>query len=239
MAITITALAAATASTTNATSYTGNAGVTAAGDVVIFFGMLTGVASIFPLPQMLDTGGNVTFTNVTSLTKASGADLLFVGWAYTPTSVTITPQLANPPGVATNNTGGFISCVRVAGSTITNTASQTPVQSAGNSGSTANPFVTFSAATNTNNAIIVYGGNGTNSTTQWTPPTGFTELVELAYNTPTASIEVAYRLSGGTATTYTWTNANTTPWGTLALEIAPAGGVTSFDPMGMSGFFGM
>ena len=84
--------------------------------------------------------------------------------------------------------------------------------------------------------IMLFGANGTNSTTQWTPPTGFTEMSEVAYNTPANSGQTSYINNGNGASTLSWTNANTTPWGTVGIEFIA---YVPFDPMGRMGFFGI
>lgn len=225
MALAFTALAAANASTSNASSYPGTAGTPTAGDLLICFVMCSG-----------NTAGSMTGTFtwnlLTSFTKNAGADTIYVFWAYAATATSTTPTFATSGG---NGSGCIISCVRVTGG-----EGQTQPyirQIASNTGTTANPTAVFAAAPLTGNGILGFASNGTNSATQWTAPSLFTEISEVAYNTPANSGETVSRVSGQTATTLTWTNANTTSWRTVALEFYVAGtGPTPDDSS--SGFFG-
>ena len=230
MAITFASLATPLASTTNqSTVYTATAGTAQSQDILIAFVSVSGNTTAGTM-----AGGGLTWTLVTSGAKATNVDLCLVYWAYVSTGASITPTYT--PSAAT--TGCIIAVTRVIGSTGTSGALNLVQAAVTATGATANPTITFGAATNTANGILVLAANGTNSTTQFTAPTGFTELIEVAYNTPTNGVETAYRVSGGTATTYTWTNVNTSSWRTFGLEFARAVS-TSFDPMGMLGFFGM
>jgi hypothetical protein len=230
MAISFASLSTAFAATTNqSTAYTGTAGTASAGDILIAFVSVSGNTTAGTM-----AGGSLTWTLVTSASKNAAADFCLVYWAYVASTVSVTPSYT-PSAAAT---GCTIDVVRVVGSTGTSGALNLVQAAATATGTTANPTIVFGAATNTNSGILLFGANGTNSSTQWTAPTGFTELQEVAYNTPANSSESAYRISGGTATTYTWTNANTTSWRTFGLEFAAAQ-ATTFDPMGMMGFFGI
>lgn len=226
-----TQLSAALASTTNATSYAGNAGTPVAGDMLICFVSTSGLTTSGSM-----TGGGWTWTNVKSFTKNAGADVINVFWAYASTATSTTPTFATGGVTAT---GCIISCVRCTGLTdqtsFTNSLQQAIVT---NTGSTTNPTVVFGSALNSANGVLAFAANGTNSTTQWTAPTGFTEISEVAYNTPANSGETASIGSGASGTTLTWTNANTTAWGTVGIELISLVG-TSFDPFGQLGFFGL
>lgn len=231
MAVTFTQLSAALASTTNATSYAGNAGTCNAGDMLICFVSTSGLTVAGAM-----TGGSLSWVNVKSFTKNAGADVINVFWAYSATSVSVTPTFSTTGPTAT---GCIISCVRVSGLLDQTSFTASLYQSvATNTGSTANPTVVMFSAINANNGVLAFASNGTNSTTQWSPPSGFTEISEVAYNTPANSGETVSLSSGSTATTLTWTNANTTAWGTVAIELAPAPWSPT-DAMGMMGFFGI
>jgi len=230
MAVSFTLLSTPVASTANqSTAYTGTAGTAQAGEVLISFASVSGNTTAGTM-----AGGSLTWTLVTSGLKNTNADFCAVYWAYAASTVSVTPSYT-PSAAAT---GCIIIVTRVAGATSTSSALNLTQTAVTATGTTANPTITFGAATNTSNGVLVLVANGTNSTTQFTAPTGFTELSEVAFNTPTNGAEVAYRISGATATTYTWTNANTTSWRSFGLEFT-AVPVTSFDPMGMMGFFGM
>lgn len=230
MPVSFTLLSASLASTANqATAYTGTAGTAASQDMLIAFVVASGNTTAGTM-----AGGGLTWNLLTSQTKNAGADIVAVYWAWVATGVSVTP--AYTPSAAA--TGCIIAVVRVAGSTASAAGPNLQQTTATATGTTANPTVTFGTATLTNNGLLLFAANGTNSTTQFTAPTGFTELSEVAYNTPANAGQVSSRTSGGTATTYTWTNANTTSWRTFGLEFVEAV-ADSFDPFGQMGFFGL
>ena len=232
MAVSFTQLAAGTADTGNqSTAYLGTAGTPAAGDLLIAFVVCAGNTAIGTL-----TGGGFTWSVLTSA-AISTTHFCSIWWAAAPTATSTT--LSYLPAAAA--TGCILYGVRVTGArsqTLATVGEALQQAAVTNSGSTANPPITFGSNTTAGNGLLLFGANATNSTTQWTAPTGFTELTELAQNAPATSGEVAQLSPVVTpATTYTWTNANTSTWRTFGLEFAAAG--TSFDPMGMMGFFGM
>ena len=228
---TFSLLSADLASTTNATSYAGNAGTPAAGDMLICIVATSGLTTAGSL-----TGGGWTWTNVKSFTKNAGADVINVFWAYASAATSTTPTFATGGVTAT---GCIISCIRCSGLTdqtnFTNSLKQAIVT---NTGSTANPTVVFGSALTSTSGVIAFATNGTNSATQWTAPSGFTQLSQVSYNTPANSGQTSTLNSGSTATTLTWTNANTTAWGTVGIELISAV-ATSYDPFGQYGFFGL
>lgn len=233
MAVLFTQLAVGTASTANqSTAYTGTAGTPATGDLLIAFVVVAGNTTNGTL-----SGGGFTW-NVLTSAAISTTHFCSIWWAAASSATSTT--LSYLPSAAA--TGCILYCVRVTGTTNQTSATlgQALKQAAvTNSGSTINPTVTFGANTTAGNGLLLFAANATNSTTQWTPPTGFSELTELAFNTPTTSGEVANLSPVITpATLYTWTNANTTTWRTFGLEF-DALPSTSFDPMGTMGIFGM
>lgn len=233
MAITFTQLATGTASTANqSTAYTGTAGTPSAGDLLIAFIVVAGNTTIGTL-----SGGGFTW-NVLTSAAISTTHFCSIWWAAASTATSTT--LSYLPSAAA--TGCILYCVRVSG-TVNQTSAivgEALKQAAvTNSGTTAAESVTFGSNTTIGSGLLLFGANSTNSTTQWTAPAGFTEMTELAFNTPATSGEVARLASVVTpATTYTWTNANTTAWRTFGLEF-DAEPSTSFDPMGTMGIFGM
>tara|TARA_R110000868_G_scaffold362028_3_gene624079 strand:+ start:1771 stop:2469 length:699 start_codon:yes stop_codon:yes gene_type:complete len=213
MALAFTQLAAATASTTNAASYAGTAGTPVAGNLLICFVMASGKNTQGSL------AGTFTWTRLTSFTYNTNADIIEVFWAYAATATSTTPTYT--VGTGGNATGCIIYCVRVTGA-----EGQTQPyirQIATNTGLAANPSITFGAAALTGNGLLGFASNSTNSATQWTAPTGFTEMSEVAYTTPAKSGQTSQAASGITATTISWTNVNTTAWGVIMLEFYVAG----------------
>ena len=233
MAVTFTQLAIGTASTANqSTAYLGTAGTPAAGDLLIAFIVAAGNTTIGTL-----SGGGFTW-NVLTSAALSTTHFVSIWWAAAPTATSTT--LSYLPSAAA--TGCILYCVRVTGTAnqLSATVGQALQQAAVTAtGTTAAEAFTFGANTTAGNGVLAFASNLTNSATQWTPPTGFIEMTELAFNTPTTSGEVAQLANVITpATTYTWTNANTTQWRVFGVEFAAAQ-ATTFDPMGMLGFFGL
>lgn len=215
MAIVFTQLATGTASTSNTNSYAATAGTPAEGDLLIAFV----IASDTVAPGSF-TGGGFNWKLLTSFTKNGGLDTFYIFWAIA-TSATSTTPTFNCSG--DNATGCSIYVLRVTGD-------QSKIrpfirQFKTNTGTTANPSVTLSEAILTGSGVCGLAGNGTNSAAQWTQPSSWSENSELAYNTPSNSFHVSSRASGETGSTITWTNANTTAWGAIVLEISVDGSV--------------
>lgn len=208
MPMSCTQLAAGSANTNNnQTTHAGNSGSPAAGDLLIAIVQVSGNTVAGSM------SGTWRWTFLTSFTKNSGADTVYIYWAYA-SAATLTAPVYNISG---NSTGSAMIVLRLTGLEGQQVPSVRQMVSA--VASTANPAVTLNYAVNTNNGVIGIATNTTNSSTQWTMPTGWTaEVTELAYNTPGTSLQVCYRTSGETGRTITWTNANTTAWGVMVIE---------------------
>lgn len=227
MPLAFTALAAASATTTNASSYNSNAGTPAAGDLLICFVLASGNTNG-------SLSGTFTWTRLTSFTKNSGADTIYIFWAYAATATNTTITFTSSSG---NCTGCIISCVRVTGGEGVRQPYLRQI-SPPTTSAVVNPVVTFNTAPLTGNGCLAFATNGVNSTTQWTAPTSWTEVSEVAYGTPNNSAQTCFRASGETSATLTWTNANTgSPSGLIALEFYNAGTGPNPDN-NISGFFG-
>ncbi len=215
--MTVTALAASSTSTSNATSYAGTAGTPAAGDLLIAVVVASDTTAAGTMT------GTFVWSKLTSFTKNGGLDTIYVFWAYAATATSVTPTFACTADAAT---GCLISVYRL--TALDNQTAPYIRQMKSAIASTANPSVTMDAAVLVGNGVIGFGGNGTNSSTQWTAPTRWTELHENTFATPSNSIETAYRASGETATTITWTNANVTAWGVMVIEFYVGGTVRPY-----------
>lgn len=238
MPVTFTPLAAASASTANqSTAYNGNAGTPLAGDLLVAFVVVSGNLDVGTF-----SGGGLTWTKYGFETSnSSSTSLASVWWAAATTATSVTPSYL-PFSAAT---GCAISCVRVRG-TVNQTnlplaLQQTSDITSNFTAAAPNPIYNFQVSSVlSNNGVLLFASNNTNSNTQWTPPTGFTEISEVAFNTPANSLSTAFRTSGATGTAFQWTNANSTNWIMMGLEFAEQIVVgTSFDPMGMMGIYGL
>jgi hypothetical protein len=208
MAITITQLAAISGSTSNTNSYAGTAGTPAAGDLLLAFVVASDTTAVATMT------GAWTWKLFTSFTYNAGVDTIYVFYSYATAATSTTPTF---DCTGDNATGACIYCLRFTGSY----GVKVPVirQKATNTGNTANPSVTMPYAVLTTNAVIGIASNLTNSAAQWTQPSGWTENAEVSYNTPPHSFHISSRTSGETGTTISWTNANTTNWGVMVLEL--------------------
>ena len=231
MALSFTQSGVSVTNTANqATAYAGTTATPAAGDLLICAVLCTGNTVVGTL------SGQWTWTLLTSFTTGAGANIFSIWWAYAATATSTTPSYL--PNAAA--TGCIIHCTRITGAE----GQQQPYirQVATNTASTANPTVVFGSAPLAGNGILTWGTNLTNLATQWSGPTSFTEVAELAMNTPTTSLQIAGRASGQTTATLTWTNANVTAWTTYAIEFYVAGTGPTEVSNGMSvggGFFGI
>ena len=216
MAVAFTQLATMSASTSQATSYAGTAGTPAAGDLLIAFVLASDTTAAGTMT------GSWTWTKLLSFTKNGGLDTFYVFWAIATAATSTTPTFDCTGDQAT---GCLIYCLRVTGD---NPKIRPFIrQFKTNTGSSTNPSVTMNTAILTGNGVCGMVGNGTNSSTQFTAPTSWTENAENTYATPSNALEVASRASGETGSTITWTNSNTTAWGAVVLEIAVDGSVPS------------
>lgn len=232
MALAFTALAAATASTSNTNSYAGNAGTPSSGDLLICF-----VSAQTTVAAGAMTG-QWTWNLLTSFTKNSGADTIYVFWARTTGTTSTTPTF---DCTGDNATGCIISCIRVTGQEGGGAPYLRQMKTA--TGSTANPAVAMDTAILTGNGCLGFCANGTNSAVQFTAPStggGWTEVHEVSHtNSPHGATTVS-KVSGETGSTITWTNSNTTAWGAIILEFYVSGtGPIMLDDPGASGFFGI
>ena len=229
MPLAFTQLAAASATTNNLSSYAGNAGTPVADNLLICFVVSSGNTN------GTLTGGGFTWTRLTSITKNAGVDTIYVFWAYADTATSTTPTFATIGGAAT---GCCIHCIRITGAD----GQRQPYirQSKTNTGTTANPSVVFDNNPLTGNGILCFIANGSNSTAQFTVPTGFGQIGAMAYNTPPNGAQTSSRATGQTTPTLTWTNANTTSWSVIAIELYEAGTgiIEPWNTGSGTGFFG-
>lgn len=229
MALGVTALAAATANTTNnAASHTGTAGTPASGDLLLAIIQVSGNTVRGTM-----AGGGWTWNFLTSFVKNSGADTVYIFYANATAATSTTPVYT----ISGNSTGSAMSVLRCTG--LDGQAQPYVRQWNSNIGTTANPSVTLPAVSLTANGLIGIATNTTASSVQWTMPTGWTaEVHETSYSTPAASLQTCYRASGGTLATYAWTNANTTAWAVFVMELYVAGTGATPDSDGGTGYSG-
>lgn len=231
MAMSVTALSAGAGSTTNSNNYVCNAGTPATGDTLlaIFHCMsFTGTVTSFS-----GGGTSVRWSPLYTFNTNNNADRIFIYTAYY--GVTPAAQMICGPTLSGNAAGVNISVFRITG--LEGDAVPYVRQVATNNNTTTNPTAAFSVAPLTGNGIIGIAVNLTNSATQWTAPSGFTQLDQTSFNTPACSMQTSYSLSGITGTSHTWTNSNTTRWNTHLLEFYVSGTGATIDHS-LMGFYG-
>lgn len=228
MAVAFTSLAAVSTSTSNTSSYAGTAGTPANGDLLIC-GVLVSDSTVAGGAWTMS--GAWTWTRFFDFTFNGGLDTIALFWARATAATSTTPTV---DVTGDNGTGACLHCWRVTGADGAGTPYCRQIKT--NTGSSANPSVTMDAAILTGNGVFSFAGNGTNSTTQWTNPSGWASDLENAFTSPTHGFASASRGSGETGSTITWTNANTTAWGVVVVEVYVSGtGITPIDCPGMFG----
>ena len=112
------------------------------------------------------------------------------------------------------------------------------VQSIGEDTATENPpTITFASAVNTDNPVVL-GVLGEDNPLALTPPAGFSEAVDLGWNTPTTGIEVCFIGSGSTASLFSWSGGAVTDHNEFGIELdasAPPSANGSLGWWGMGG----
>lgn len=192
----------------------------------------------------VDAGSLSTSTGGLSWNKIAdvvynSVNTLYVFWAYTgasaPGSVTVTFTC---PGDAA--TGAIIAVEEVTGADL---VTGNPIrQFKTNSGSSSNPTVTMDAAMVAGNGDLAAFGRPANPPGAVSPGGGaWSEIADTGYTTPSNGMSAAHTV-GDTASAITFTD-DAGNYGIIGIEIyasgAGPGPGDSFDPFGMSGFFGM
>lgn len=204
--------AVSTASTSNAASYDSGAFTPAAGDVLVAFVVATNTLAT---GTMTSSVAGQTFTKVTSAVYNSSGNTIycFVSNSFaTAVSQTVTFNCTGD-----NATGSIIQVARIAGMSRAgiNAIRQYATQ---NNQSPGTPSVSFTNAVQTNNPTLGLVGNET-TPAGMTPPTGWTELNDTGYSTPTTGAEYVGRDSGFTGTTLTWGNSTSFDFASLIVEL--------------------
>ncbi len=110
-------------------------------------------------------------------------------------------------------------------------------QVAANTVGAANPTITFTSSTLTGNLVLIVFTSTTSAPGPGTaPPSGFTEIVNSLYATPTNGLAIAYRATGATLASYVYSGKCVAgAW--FGIEIYAPGQIPLdySDPMGMSG----
>lgn len=160
------------------------------------------------------TGGGVTFTSRNSQTYGASTEGRVNMWTAVPTS-DVTDTILIDFGGGNTQTG--CAWALVAFTNVDTTTNHGVVQTAVGSGNSTTPLATLSAFGSANNATFGLNANLADTTT--TPGTGFTELYDINYATPTNCLQVQYS-ANDTTSDGTITSGQ---WGALAAEIKSLG----------------
>lgn len=212
---------AGTASTSGATSYaTGS--VTPMTNALVLVTVINSKASAPDTPTV--SGNSLTYVQIDTVTfntiaSATERITLFRALGAVPTAGAVTADFAGA-----TQTGCIISVVEFQDAdTSGSNGSGAIVQHVTNSAdTTTNPTITYTTPTlpGTNALFFAYG-DSVNSSSDSTPPSGFTEIEELAYATPSTGGAFMYRLLAPATTAVTAT-ASSRSWGCVGVEVKPA-----------------
>jgi len=204
--------AISTASTSNATSYASGSFTPAAGDLLIATVTASGTIAA---GTMTDTQA-LGFTRVATALKNTSADTIYVFVALhfaAASSMTVTFNCTGDSA-----TGAVIQIVRVSGMSRRGIGAIRQFAVQANQAAGGTPAPAFTAAALTGNPTIGVVGNSTSPATL-TAPTGWTELDDTGYATPTTGAEYVTRNSGFTGTTITWGSTSASAFGDIILEL--------------------
>lgn len=195
------------ASTSNLSAYTTGSFTPAEGDLLV---VIMGVTATTATPTATASANGITFGAAVvdqAWSAAAHTQAFFVAEQLvpaSPSSMTVTVDVTGDAG-----TGANVHVLRVAG--MARVGSDAVLQATANTnvvGTGAAYTLTFGAATDAANTVIVALSNNSNPAGM-TAPSGFTEVYDTGYATPSAGLETAYDTSGG-FTTATWGSTSAT-----------------------------
>jgi len=201
------------ADSSNVTSYTTGAFTPAVGDLLV----ACVVAPSCVAPGSFTTSAGITFTKITSATKASSNDTLYLFVADSLVASAVS-QTATFDCTGDPATGAFIDVLSVQGLSRAGASAvvQSGVQNNISSGGT--PSITLGAAASSSNPLIGFVGNAS-SPAGITQPSGWTEQFDgTGFTSPTTGLEVVSIDSGFSGSTITWASTSATSFGAVAVE---------------------
>lgn len=203
----------------------------AVGDLLIIITAHTGVGSS-DLPTDNQGGTYSLIAQSTWGTNGTGRMVLFVRNSLVSSAVsTIFTHDPTPSGTST---GGGLAVLKVTGMSKSGTGAIRASTGAATFAAAATPAPILSNVPLTANPVIAAMWNAT-SPAGMTPRTGYTELVDVGYGTPTTGLEIMSRDSGETSATITWGSASASAGGSLVAELDAS--TLSFPPFNSSAAF--
>lgn len=88
------------------------------------------------------------------------------------------------------------------------------------------PTPAFGSATASDATVIGFVGNNSNPAGM-TPPSGYTELSDIGFNTPSSGLETCFHTSPGAVTTVTWGSTTATAGAAAVCEVKLGPAITS------------
>jgi hypothetical protein len=178
----------------------GNKTVTATpavGDLIVILSAATGLTSS---THPTDDNSSGTYANVVLALQGTSANYLAieVRTALIPAAVSTIFTMGQ-----TGSSGGGGCVLAIAGPTLAG-ASSVAHSGGQNNQAAGTPAPSFGAAASAGNACVGAVLTSTNGSANCAPPAGWTEDIDLGYNTPASGIEVCHIASGETGTTITF-----------------------------------
>jgi hypothetical protein len=207
--------AVSTVSSSNSSSYTSSAFTPVDGDLLVVFVVASDTTT--DAATLSSSVGEQTFSRIVTTNKNTNADRLYAfvsNFKATAISQTVTFDCTGDQA-----TGAIIGIARISGIPLIGLGAikQYAVQT--NQGGATTPNTVFSNNVLSGNPTLGFIGNGTNTATM-TPPTNWSELSDVGYNSPSTGLEYVYRNSGFNGTNIIWGNNSSSPFGSIILEIA-------------------
>lgn len=138
----------------------------------------------------------------------------FVRDSLIPAATSTIFSLANPGGDA----GGGLAVVVVTGMSKTGSAAVRQTKDGGGAGASTPATGAWTSAKLTTNPVVGAVLN-TSNPAAITPTTGYTELLDTGYATPTMGVEIQKRDSGDTTSTMTWGSTSASQWVCIGVEL--------------------
>lgn len=199
----------------NTTSGTHTVALTpAVGDLIILIVTNTGYTGTV-LPTDNNADGLGAYSLVKSAVKATSADTMQV---YVRNSLIGSATSTTFSHVAGTTTGGGIHVLKITGVATAGLTAIRQSQIQSNQAASSTPTPVLPAAALTTSTIIGAVFNATSPATM-TPRTGYTELADVGYSTPTTGVEVMKRDTGETGTSIAWGGTSASAFCSVAIEV--------------------
>lgn len=162
-----------------------------------------------------DNNSSGTYTLINSTFGANLVGAWYVRDSLISSGTSTIFSLSNPG----TDTGGGLAVVKVTGMSKAGSSAvrQSKLANSGSTG-TAPATGTWTSAKLTTNPVVGAAINESNPAAL-TPTTGYSELLDTGYATPTAGIELQYINSGDTTNTMTWGGTSATGWRCMGVEL--------------------